>query len=195
MVAEGQPAPTFTLPSDSGEDVSLESFRGKPVVLYFYPKDDTPGCTAQALRDPRRVGRARAQGRGRPRREPGQPEQAREVPREVQAAVHAPLRRGARGRGEVRHLGREEHVRQEVHGHGALDVRDRPRRERCEDHAQGEARRARGRRAGRSPRSRALRPIAARCSIRLARARSARTGPRTCRRAGNPTTPSHAPRR
>ena len=48
MVAEGQPAPTFTLASDSGEDVSLESFRGRPVVLYFYPKDDTPGCTAQA---------------------------------------------------------------------------------------------------------------------------------------------------
>ena len=48
MPEEGQPAPTFTLPSDSGEDVSLESLRGKPVVLYFYPKDDTPGCTAQA---------------------------------------------------------------------------------------------------------------------------------------------------
>ena len=48
MVAEGQPAPPFTLPSDSGEDVSLESFRGRPVVLYFYPKDDTPGCTRQA---------------------------------------------------------------------------------------------------------------------------------------------------
>jgi len=48
MVAEGKPAPTFTLPSDSGEDISLESFRGRPVVLYFYPKDDTPGCTAQA---------------------------------------------------------------------------------------------------------------------------------------------------
>jgi thioredoxin-dependent peroxiredoxin len=43
MIEEGQPAPTFTLPSDSGEDVSLESFRGKPVVLYFYPKDDTDG--------------------------------------------------------------------------------------------------------------------------------------------------------
>jgi peroxiredoxin len=41
MVDEGKPAPAFTLPSDSGEDVSLESFLGKPVVLYFYPKDDT----------------------------------------------------------------------------------------------------------------------------------------------------------
>ena len=48
MVEEGSPAPKFTLTSDSGEEVSLESFRGQPVVLYFYPKDDTPGCTTQA---------------------------------------------------------------------------------------------------------------------------------------------------
>ena len=41
MIEEGQPAATFTLPSDSGEDVSLESFKRKPVVLYFYPRDDT----------------------------------------------------------------------------------------------------------------------------------------------------------
>ena len=48
MVEEGKPAPTFTLRSDTGEEVSLERLRGRPVVLYFYPKDDTPGCTAQA---------------------------------------------------------------------------------------------------------------------------------------------------
>ena len=48
MVSEGQPAPGFTLTSDTGAEISLESFRGRPVVLYFYPKDDTPGCTAQA---------------------------------------------------------------------------------------------------------------------------------------------------
>jgi thioredoxin-dependent peroxiredoxin len=48
MVTEGQPAPDFTLTSDTGETVSLASFRGSPVVLYFYPRDDTPGCTAQA---------------------------------------------------------------------------------------------------------------------------------------------------
>src|SRR3954452_11466731 len=47
-VAEGSPAPAFSLTSDTGETVSLESLRGTPVVLYFYPKDDTPGCTAQA---------------------------------------------------------------------------------------------------------------------------------------------------
>jgi peroxiredoxin Q/BCP len=48
VVTEGEPAPDFTLESDAGEEVSLSDFRGKPVVLYFYPKDDTPGCTAQA---------------------------------------------------------------------------------------------------------------------------------------------------
>ena len=48
MIEEGKPAPLFTLPSSNGDDVSLESLRGKPVVLYFYPRDDTPGCTAQA---------------------------------------------------------------------------------------------------------------------------------------------------
>ncbi len=47
-VEEGQPAPTFSLPSDTGDTVALEDLRGTPVVLYFYPRDDTPGCTAQA---------------------------------------------------------------------------------------------------------------------------------------------------
>lgn len=48
MVEEGKEAPDFELTSDSGERVRLSQFRGQPVVLYFYPKDDTPGCTAQA---------------------------------------------------------------------------------------------------------------------------------------------------
>jgi thioredoxin-dependent peroxiredoxin len=48
MVEEGKLAPDFSLVSDSGDTVTLSSLRGKPIVLYFYPKDDTPGCTAQA---------------------------------------------------------------------------------------------------------------------------------------------------
>ena len=48
MVTEGQPAPEFELSSDSGETVRLADLRGTPVVLYFYPRDDTPGCTKQA---------------------------------------------------------------------------------------------------------------------------------------------------
>lgn len=45
---EGQKAPEFAAPSSTGEKVSLKTLRGKKVVLYFYPKDDTPGCTTEA---------------------------------------------------------------------------------------------------------------------------------------------------
>ncbi len=48
MINEGDQAPDFTLQSDAGTDVTLSSLRGRPVVLYFYPRDDTPGCTKQA---------------------------------------------------------------------------------------------------------------------------------------------------
>lgn len=48
MLEEGQMAPDFTLPADDGSTVSLSGLRGKRVILYFYPKDDTSGCTAQA---------------------------------------------------------------------------------------------------------------------------------------------------
>jgi len=48
MLEVGQPAPDFSLPDENGTMVSLDDFRGKKLVLYFYPKDSTPGCTAQA---------------------------------------------------------------------------------------------------------------------------------------------------
>ena len=48
MVKAGTPAPQFSLPSDDGSTVSLSALRGKPVVVYFYPKDDTSGCTTEA---------------------------------------------------------------------------------------------------------------------------------------------------
>jgi len=44
----GKTAPSFSLPSDKGEEISLAGLKGKNVVLYFYPKDDTPGCTIEA---------------------------------------------------------------------------------------------------------------------------------------------------
>jgi peroxiredoxin Q/BCP len=47
-IEEGQKAPDFTLPADDGSKVKLSALRGSPVVLYFYPKDDTPGCTKEA---------------------------------------------------------------------------------------------------------------------------------------------------
>jgi peroxiredoxin Q/BCP len=48
VIDKGDMAPDFTLPADDGSQVNLSSLRGKKVVLYFYPKDDTPGCTTQA---------------------------------------------------------------------------------------------------------------------------------------------------
>jgi peroxiredoxin Q/BCP len=48
MIEAGQPAPDFTLLDQRGEPVTLSKLRGTPVVLYFYPKDDTPGCTKEA---------------------------------------------------------------------------------------------------------------------------------------------------
>jgi peroxiredoxin Q/BCP len=53
VVEVGEKAPDFTLLSDKGKDVTLSNYRGKKIVLYFYPKDGTPGCTkeAQGFRD------------------------------------------------------------------------------------------------------------------------------------------------
>ena len=48
MSDEGKKAPAFSLPSSEGGEVSLKDLKGKTVVLYFYPKDDTPGCTREA---------------------------------------------------------------------------------------------------------------------------------------------------
>jgi len=48
MIEQGDQAPDFTLPDQDGNPVKLSGFRGQPVVVYFYPKADTPGCTTQA---------------------------------------------------------------------------------------------------------------------------------------------------
>ena len=61
-IEAGQPAPDFELPDQDGRKVQLSSFRGQPVVLYFYPKDDTPGCTKQACAFRDRKGDLEARG-------------------------------------------------------------------------------------------------------------------------------------
>ncbi|MEM6385823.1 MAG: thioredoxin-dependent thiol peroxidase [Pseudomonadota bacterium] len=62
MSLVGQAAPDFTLPRDGGEDLTLSAMRPKSVVLYFYPKDDTPGCTKEALGFTESVGDFEAAG-------------------------------------------------------------------------------------------------------------------------------------
>jgi peroxiredoxin Q/BCP len=61
-VEEGETAPDFTLAADDGRQVKLSDLRGKPVVLYFYPKDDTPGCTKEACAFRDRTAELEAQG-------------------------------------------------------------------------------------------------------------------------------------
>ncbi len=61
-VEEGESAPDFTLAADDGRQVELSDLRGKPVVLYFYPKDDTPGCTKEACAFRDRTAELEAQG-------------------------------------------------------------------------------------------------------------------------------------
>jgi peroxiredoxin Q/BCP len=62
VVEEGAPAPDFELRSDEGDTIKLSALRGKPVVLYFYPKDDTPGCTTEACEFRDAYDRFREQG-------------------------------------------------------------------------------------------------------------------------------------
>jgi len=49
MLEEGKKAPDFTLPGDGNDKIKLSALKGKPAVVYFYPKDDTPGCTKEAI--------------------------------------------------------------------------------------------------------------------------------------------------
>jgi peroxiredoxin Q/BCP len=58
----GDPAPDFTLPDQDGKPVALRSLRGQKVVLYFYPRDDTPGCTREACAFRDNLARVRAKG-------------------------------------------------------------------------------------------------------------------------------------
>ena len=76
MVQDGDPAPDFELPTENGEKLMLANLKGKPVVVYFYPKDDTSGCTLEAkdfsslAAQFRRARRARDRRLARQRREP-----------------------------------------------------------------------------------------------------------------------------
>ncbi len=155
---EGKKAPAIALPDQNGDPVKLSSFKGRRVLVYFYPKADTPGCTTQAcgLRDiAGQIGDTVILGIS-----PDKSPRAQEVRRQVRARVHAAQRRGPRRRRELRRVGREEELRQDVHGRPALGVPGRRRRQ---------GRRRPGRRS--APRTR--RPT---CSRRSSRRRPSAAG-------------------
>ena len=62
MLSVGDKAPDFSLMSSDGKTISLKDFRGKKIVLYFYPKDDTPGCTKEACSFSENLARVRKKG-------------------------------------------------------------------------------------------------------------------------------------
>ena len=85
---EGDAAPDFSAATNGGGKVSLADFKGKNVILYFYPRDDTPGCTKEACALPRPFCRIQKARRGRARRQHRSGKVARQVRGEIQAAVH-----------------------------------------------------------------------------------------------------------
>ena len=106
-VTEGSTAPDFTLSSDSGETVSLSALKGKPVVLYFYPKDDTPGCTKQACGIRDAWGEFERSGAVVLGVSPDNEASHVKFKEKYEPPVHVARRPGPRDRGGVRRLGRE----------------------------------------------------------------------------------------
>ena len=79
----GKKAPLFTLPSDGGQDISLSDYKGGKVILYFYPKDNTSGCTLEAQAFRANLEEFKKRGVFRTWREPRQREKALQFPRQV----------------------------------------------------------------------------------------------------------------
>ena len=129
QLAAGNRAPAFTLTDQTGKKVKLSDFKGKKVVVYFYPKADTPGCTTQscALRDAEPdLKKLKAVVLGI---SPDPPEKQAKFDEKYGLGFHAAGRHRARGRREVRRVGREGQLRKQVHGHHPLGVRDRRNRQ------------------------------------------------------------------
>ena len=138
MLNEGDQVPDVTLTGMDGAPLSLSAFRGNKLVLYFYPKDDTSGCTREAQDFTALAVRVREGGHLDPRRLEGRPEKAPEVHREIRAEGRSRLRHGRQRLRSLRHLGRKEPLRPQIYGHRAGDLPDRSGRHRGPGLAQGE---------------------------------------------------------
>ena len=129
--ASGEKAPDFTLPRDGGGTVSLADFKGRKLVLYFYPKADTPGCTKEAIAFNALQARLR-QGRYRHRRGLGRSGARRRTSSATSMSLTIALASDEDEENADRlwGLGREVDVRPQVHGSAAHHAPDRPRRAR-----------------------------------------------------------------
>ena len=131
-VEEGTKAPDFTLPADDGTKVKLSTLRGQPVVLYFYPKDDTPGCTKEACSFRDRKADLTKLGA----KVFGVSADSLESHGEFRDKfkLNFPLLADVDHKVAERYGGvaREEHVRQEIAWHSAIHVPHRSRRQDCQ---------------------------------------------------------------
>ena len=148
-LAEGAKAPAFNLPRDGGGSLSLADFNGRKLVLYFYPKADTPGCTREAIEfsqlraEYQKAGADVLGVSGRSGRGPGQ------VQEEARPRHPAPVRRDPQDARGLRRLGQKIHVRQDLPGNYPDHLPDRRGRADRPHLAQGQGRRPRRRGPGR----------------------------------------------
>ena len=142
-VQEGDTAPDFSLPASSGRTVSLAGMKGRPFVLYFYPKADTPGCTKEACAFQEALPQLGKIGIEVIGVSPDKMKPIEKIRRQIQTELSARVGRNACGGGEVRDLGGKVHVWPQVHGDGTQHVPDRPERQGCQGVAQGQRHRAR----------------------------------------------------
>jgi len=125
MLQTGSLAPDLTLPDQDGSSVSLSDRKGKWTVLYFYPKDNTPGCTLEAMKLTATLTQFHKAG-AEVRRRPGLGEDALRLRRAAQPDG-PPVERPEAGRASgVRGLGHQEDGRQGARGRDPVDVPDRP---------------------------------------------------------------------
>ena len=122
---EGDKAPEFTAPINGGGRIALADFKGKHVVLYFYPRDDTPGCTKEACAFRDHFTAFKKKGAVVLGVSVDSREGARQVCDEIQAAVHAGVGRRQENCRGLRRLGRENVHGPEIPGHVSRDIFDR----------------------------------------------------------------------
>ena len=138
MLKEGDQAPEIQVHTDTGEAFRLSDLKGKRVVLYFYPKADTPGCTTEVLRISRRHRAFAGKGVTVIGISPDKPAAQSKFKSKYDLPFTLLGRRGEGCRPGVRRLEREEHVRQEGDGDRAHHLRHRPGRQNREDLREGE---------------------------------------------------------
>ena len=112
----GDLAPDFDLPTDAGGGVRLEDLRGQFVVMFFYPKDDTSGCTAEALDFNRLASRFAAAGAALVGLSPDSVKSHVKFKRKHDLGLDSGRRREPRDPRSVWRVEREEHVRAQIHG-------------------------------------------------------------------------------